>query len=848
MLIDDKYSAGFAGEKFVLNYSECFNFGAELVGGKAWNLARADRWGIPVPDGFVISAENYREVVSEPHVRMLIDATAMLTTEDIISGNALILNEIRESIESTPLSDEQLAALDDILAKNGREIYAVRSSATLEDGRDYSFAGVHESFLHISGVADVAKAIRRCQASLWTPRAVAYRRRFALADEDLRCAVLVCAMVGGRAGPVAAGIAFTAEPISGARNIVAIEATAGLADKLVSGAVTPESWRVTVGVEKLDIAAPDNARVMRQTDIAALARLTQRIHWAFSDGDQPQDIEWAWDGNAYFIVQVRPATAIPHPSFTQLAEQPVIWSNANLCEVLPGVLTPLSWSILKYAIGATLFDVQRACDYHPPEGLELLRRFGGRPYFEVSAIQWAGYDSIGANPAELNEQLGGEIPEISVPPGNPFVGSEGRKRRWRQTKLLVLAWRLRQSLEPRIQRALKHARSYRSLSGSMDGKALLEIWAATEDQCVRLPFMYANVASHVWMTIAREAGRKALPAERFDPLLSRLLAAANNVTSAEHGYGLQRLAKLKKSDLHASEAIWEEFLDRFGHRGFDELELANPRWGEDPDRLKEVIDALAQSTHDRDAAGDARSRAVAELAQVPLLTRKVIQWAVDRATAAYGFREAAKSAVVALLGVFRGIVLAAAAQMKSQAVLESLEDIFFLSAADILAYLEGVWDGRGARELVHDRKIIRAQWEDSPDPGRSLIENAQGATTGYQNTRKLEASATGWKGISASAGRAVGRARFVHEASQPGRLSSGDILLARSTDPAWTPLFLIAGGIIVENGGYLSHGAIVAREFGIPAVVNLPGILELLHDGELVEVDGDRGYVTPSRG
>lgn len=836
-----------SNDRFILSYLESYGGGLALAGGKAWNLARAARWGFPVPDGFVISSRSYLELISQPRISDLLGKASSLTTEDIISGNTAILDELRACIEGAPLSTEESLALEDILVKMGRESYAVRSSATLEDGSVHSFAGVHESFLHVAGLVDVAKAIRLCQASLWTSRAVAYRRRFKLCDRKLSCAVLVCEMVGGRAGPAAAGVAFTAEPVSGARNVIAIEATSGLADKLVSGEVAPESWRVTVGVHKLTVIPPISSSIMKSSDIEILARLLQRIHWAFSDGDVPQDIEWAWAGGVYSIVQVRPATAIKHPNFAQLATQPVIWSNANLCEVLPGILTPFSWSILKNGINSTLFDVQRACGYRPPEGLELLRRFLGRPYFEVSAIQWAGYDSIGASPSELNEQLGGEIPEICIPTESPFVGIEGRKRRWRQAKLMFVAWNLRRLLEPPIRRAFEHVRMFNSRSSEMDRRDLLNIWSGTEELSIHLPLMHANVASHIWMSIAREVGRRAMPTEDFDPLLSRLLTAANNVTSAEHGYGLQKLAKLSEDDQAAVTGIWEKFLENFGHRGFDELELANPRWREAPCQLKAMLTSLEQSTHDRDAAENARARAVEELAQFPFLVRKIVQLAIGRAADAYGLREAAKSAVVALLGTCRSIAIAAAAEMQSKAVLEVPEDVFFLSAPDVLSFLEGGWDGRGARELIDDRRKMRAEWEQSADPGRSLLETSDGATSSPSITRKLEPSAAGWQGISASGGQAAGRVRFVRDASKPGNLSPGDILMARSTDPAWTPLFLIAGGIIVENGGYLSHGAIVAREFGIPAVVNLPGILDLLGDGELVEVDGDRGYVTPVR-
>jgi len=291
------------------------------------------------------------------------------------------------------------------------------------------------------------------------------------------------------------------------------------------------------------------------------------------------------------------------------------------------------------------------------------------------------------------------------------------------------------------------------------------------------------------------------------------------------------------------DAAWAAYLEEYGHRAFDELEIANPRWYEAPASLLALGAQLATAPQDRQSATRARQRANEMLQGRPWLARVALTWLAERAARGYALREDAKSHFVDLMATARAILLEIGRRLNLAGHLDDPKDVFFLYVPEALAILEQEWDGDGARNAVTDRQTQLRRWaaENSPDV---LIEDAAGAKA-YRGEAEAIASAEGtWKGVAASPGWASGPARLIHGPQQGEKLTGGGILVASTTDPAWTPLFLLADGLVVETGGYLSHGAIVAREFGIPAVVNLPGLMATISDGSGLAVDGNSGMVT----
>jgi pyruvate,water dikinase len=324
-------------------------------------------------------------------------------------------------------------------------------------------------------------------------------------------------------------------------------------------------------------------------------------------------------------------------------------------------------------------------------------------------------------------------------------------------------------------------------------------------------------------------------------LIARLQAGAGGVASAEPGYRLYEIARGKST--------LEEFLHDFGHRGVYDCHLLNPRWAEDPSWILEQVQRIRENPPARDpreTAAEVRRQAERELKRRFGWRTPLLLWLVRRLRAAVAVREAAKSALISLMLPTRRMVLEIGRRLVAAGHLDSPEQTLDFAFIDLECWLRGYWDGAGARELARDRSQRRERWlaETAPD---LITEEPDGrlAATAHPQDSRPESGA--WSGISVSPGTASGPARIVQSPTDAAHLRQGDILVAPSTDPGWTPLFLRASAIVMETGGFLSHGAIVAREYGIPAVANVPGILNALQDGETITVDGSAGRVIRHR-
>ncbi|HZU69515.1 MAG TPA: PEP/pyruvate-binding domain-containing protein [Ktedonobacteraceae bacterium] len=875
--------------QYIVSYDDAASMGPRAVGGKGWNLGRLHRYGFAVPKGSILVADVYKEFMAKPKLHALCADLAHVQTEDGVESEiAGILDTLRTNILATALPTDIERAIRTFLTDAGLADtpVAVRSSATAEDSATTSFAGIHKSFLSIKDLDEVVRAIKGCYASLWIPRALAYRRHQGMADDDVACAVVICAMVTGpeQSPPLAAGVAFSCDPRIGQRDRVIINAASGWGENVVSGMVSPEA--ITV-VQRADGEPHRIEREQRQEQVlsnaqaAALASLVHRVLWALGDGQEQQDVEWAFDGEQFWLVQARPVTHLPRVTLPAVAALPTIWSNANLKDAVTGVQTPLSWSIVQLTVDAILYAPYRTIGYGLPEGMELIRRFSGRAYFDLTTMQWVSYDAFGLLPHEFNQSLGGHQPEIPVPPQHPLRGWTGLRRRRAQLRLLRASIRNGWTLPGEIARVRAEARKCACLPLTdlthADLFALLR-QLLEQGQAFGARFQLANM-SGIWEQILA----RLLERERSgqgQALAAGLMAGSREVVSAEQGYRLYGVAAAAAHDPAARTYLaaaplnpqgWRDlpeqspfrqafaaFLNEFGHRGVYETELANPRWNEDPTYLLDAVRALL-AQHSLEApvavAQQKRQAAQAEVAHLPLWLRPLVSWLAARARRAAAQREAGKSTMVALLEPLRKIVLEIGRRMVEAEVLDECADVFFLTWSDLVAFLQEQWDGQGARALVADRKAQRNRWLAEAPPDLFICDDQgrpaelpsaaekEGMRTAHRAGRQASKNARELHGVAVSPGQATGRARIIHHPSEGQRLQAGEVLVAPSTDPGWTPLFLRACAVVMETGGYLSHGAIVAREFGLPAVVNIPDLLGTVGDGQLVLVDGDRGCV-----
>ncbi len=870
----------------VLDWTAALDAGPAVCGGKGHNLARLHRYGFRVPRGGVVAADLYRRLVAGlpalPQKTVAGAAADQATDAQILAA----LEEVRLAFETR----DCLAVIEATIAPFLRDAgliwsnLAVRSSATAEDSARASFAGIHQSRLNVRGQTDVARAVATCYGSLWTPQALAYRRRMGYRDEEVLCAVVLCEMVAaaGTDGPRAAGVGFTADPLTGRRDLLTIEAGAGLGEAVVSGRIDPQ--RIVYRVVKDRLVAHERRAGPPLLPPAAereLAETMLRVHWALGEGQDPQDVEWAFDGERMWLVQARPATRLRRPVPDGLAALPRYWSTANIKDAVPGVVCTLSWSLLRAIVEELAFAGAIAAGYPLPPGVELVRRIRGRGYFELTFMQWVAHDALGASPAEFAQAVGGHQPEIEVSSGT-------RAEQWRRSmarlRLVRTLWKVAEKLEVEVQRQDAVLRPMRALNfAELSRPELGDIVERLQRVHDRLdPAVgLANMASGPW-EIALTGVLKPLFGDRARAVMGRLLAGTGAVSSAEHGYAVLHLANIARNDPEAMAWLasrqpgttWtrlgvtspfreelDRFLDRYGHRAVYEADMLNPRWAEDPSY---VIDQVRLALADgaafavRGNAERISREAEAEVRARSRLRAPLVMWLARRMRAAMAAREHAKSALVASALPTRRLALEIGRRLAFEGHLDRPEDALDLSLADLACWLHGWWDGSGAKALAGDRARQRQAWLSEDDPPDVVTEGAPAVPRFSQsqipNPQSLSpdahvpASGAGreWSGIAAAPGVARGAARVVRHPHESDHFKSGEVLVAPSTDPGWTPLFLRASAIVMETGGYLSHGAIVAREFGIPAVVNIPGVLREIADGDVLTVDGDSGRLTRS--
>ena len=567
-----------------------------------------------------------------------------------------------------------------------------------------------------------------------------------------------------------------------------------------------------------------------------LAYQAQRVHWALGDGWDPQDVEWAWDGERLWLLQARPVTHVPRPGWAETAAMPRYWSRANLKDNQPGIYSDLSWSGLENVVLDALFGVMKLAGYRVPPGMQVVRRFHGRGYFDLTTMEYGFYDAFGIQPADIMKTIGGHQPQIDVPP-KPLSGAAG----WRRLKttfcLLCMVWNHPRHAHAVAAKCIGTARrlaefDWRGASLAEMAQGMVEVSLAEE---AFIPvFALANASSGPWQL--------GLDGMLKDPVLvNRLQAGSGAVASAEHGYRLYEIASGKSTI--------EEFLREFGHRAVYETEVENPRWIEDPSWILqqvETIRAYPPERDPRDVAAEVRREAEREVRRRFPWRAPLILWEARKLRESSAAREGTKSAMVSMIWPVRRIALESARRLVEAGLLDRPEQIFRFTSADLRCFLRGWWDGNGARELACDRERTRERWlsEDCPEV---ITEAPDGAMVVESPALETPAAGAGWVGMAVSPGAAVGPARVVRNPGDAEHLLPGDVLCAPSTDPGWTPLFLRASAIVIETGGYLSHGSIVAREYGIPAVANVPGILDAVRDGERLKVDGSRGCVVRER-
>ncbi|MGI9058735.1 MAG: PEP/pyruvate-binding domain-containing protein [Ktedonobacteraceae bacterium] len=836
------------------------------VGGKGASLARMAAAGLPVPPGFYVTTAAYRRFVEENGLQEKILAAVSAATGDDPTELEEASRQIGQLFAQGMIPDEIAAEIVRAYgALGGGDLpVAVRSSATAEDLPEMSFAGQQETYLNMQGDVMVLDAVKRCWASLWTARAIGYRARHGIAPEDVSLAVVVQELVAADA----AGILFTANPLSGAREQVMINAAWGLGEAIVGGLVTPD----TIVVEKAsgaiiqqDIAEKDVMTVRtaegtheepvpadkRKTAVLTAAQATElasigvRIEELYG---QPMDIEWAMKDGRFSIVQARPITTLRGDNvaieeWNDSLASDSLWTNGNLGEAVPDVMTPCTWSLIEVFMSeATSPMFAKGIREYQPIG-----NIGGRFYLNMSlTMTIAKLFGIGQKgfKASIEEAFGRvpdglEIPLLSVSRWHllramlPIVVRLQRRVRANMAKLPAFfdeAPAHCETLQIRIQAASSTAE-------------LIDLWQTDLGPFFReCSGMLEAVTRQDRNSLVMVRGdlRKLVGEADANALLSGLSVGANHLASLGLLVGL---AQLEHGEIDRA-----TFVRQYGHRCPHEFEVSLPRPVEDPDWIDQQLAALREApvdvqtllTRQQEAQATAWKRFQQRYPRKAARMRRRI----DKAVAVFHEREVARSEVIRVFRVLRAFVLRAGE-------LTGLGDaLFFLSIDEVLAVLGGDEKALAhipARSALYERyralpaypTLIRGHFDPfkwATDPQRrSDVFDASGGTRAPESS-----TITGFPGVE---GVVEGRARVIATAEEGDQLQPGEILVTIVTNVGWTPLFPRAAAIVTDVGAPLSHAAIVARELGIPAVVGCGNATMRLHSGDWVRVDGRQGTV-----
>jgi len=829
------------------------------AGGKGAALARLLQAGLPVPPGCVVSTHALATFLAAQHLAPTCSAAA-----------------VRQMLLTAPLPAELEAEVRLALAslQTTPHGWAVRSSAVAEDSATASYAGMYESFLTIPD-GELWPYIRACWASWWSERALAYRQHVGETDATPRMAVVLQHMVPART----AGVAFTAEPVHGDRTRMVINAAPGLGETVVAGVVQPEQYILakTPDLHLLEtrLLHPDHPPLLPPEVVVALGTLLERIETLCGS---PQDVEWAWDGTACWIVQSRPITTLGGDAAGQPGD---VWGNANLKDVMPGLVSPLTWSLMQPQLEGAMRQQYAAAGYTVRADRPIIRRFWGRPYFNISLFNEAAYTLYGATPEMQAAQLGGMVPPGAAPPAVPSLW---QRLRWLRNilRFVGVAKRVRKATTGQFAEVQQRWRAEVQRVPHLDRAALLESLERYAE--VAQPFLLFHLQLSSAMSgsfsalremvarVMRQGNPGPSPLVKTSPAgrggksaaswAAELVTGLGAVSSAEHSYCLWELSRLARQAPQVMAFLsqgawhtwpqalagtafadaWQAFLDIFGHRALYEVEMANPRWRERPDYLFEILAAYAKLPQERapfDPQEQARQRQTAErevLQHLRSWRRVWFRTVLRRAQEFSRLRENSKSHLVQLIDIGRLMALRAAHFLVQDGLLESPEAVFFLAREETIAALRGTMSSETVRHLIVQRHLAR-----QCDAMRQPPELFVGERPVY--AEELTPQGTVLSGLPSSPGRVTGVARVLRSPQEGARLQAGDILVAPSTDPGWTPLFLLAAGLVMETGGYLSHGAIVAREYGIPAVLNVPLATQRIPDGSTILLDGAQGVV-----
>ncbi|MDX9872811.1 MAG: phosphoenolpyruvate synthase [Clostridia bacterium] len=841
----------------VLGFQDIDKTNRLVVGGKGVNLGELTRIaGIHVPDGFCISTAAFQRIIGKtPSLNNLLDQLALLKVEGR-NRIAELCVEIRRVIEEVSIPEDiREEIIRHLLRLGENNAYAIRSSATAEDLPWASFAGQQDTYLNIIGKAAILQHISKCWASLFTERAVAYRLQNGFDHRKVHPAVIVQKMVC----PQAAGILFTADPVTGNRKVLSIEAGFGLGEDLVSGRVNADIYKVRD--EKIFTKkVRQNKPALTDTQILQLERLGRKIEAHFGC---PQDIEWCLEDDIFYIVQSRPITTIyPIPEANDQGNH--VYVSVGHQQMMTDPLKPLGMSIFqrtslgpRFKAGGRLF-VDVAPMLISPDSREMLLDTMGQhdPLMKDALMTIVEReDFIKSLPNDEKEQ-------------NPGRSNKGTSSAGFHTEIendpAIVSDLIRNTQSSLAE--LKHNIQKKS------GVDLFDFILEDLQQLKRILFdpqssavWTAAINASAWINEKMEAW---LGEKNAADVLSQ--SVPNNIT-AEMGLALLDVAdmirpypeviaylqQVKEEDFLAELMKFEgsqeirnaisAYLHKYGMRCAGEIDITNPRWSEKPTALVPLIlsnlknfapnEAKRKLEQGRQEALQKEQALLERLKQLPDGEQKAQETKekICLLRNFSGFREYPKYGMVNRYFIYKQALLKEAEQLVQTGVIQEKEDIYYLTFEELR---------EAVRTHILDYPIIRKRkdeykYYEKLTPPRVITSEGEIIAGAYKR-ENLPAAAIA--GLPVSSGIIEGRARIILNMEEAA-LEEGDILVTSFTDPSWTPLFLSVKGLVTEVGGLMTHGAVIAREYGLPAVIGVENATKLIKDGQRIQVNGTEGYV-----
>ncbi|MCB5168452.1 phosphoenolpyruvate synthase [Streptomyces bambusae] len=868
-------------ERYVVDLREAGTAGVAEVGGKGAQLGGlAGIDGVRVPGGFCVTTGAFRRVVAQaPEVGVRLGELARVAADDR-EGIRTASARVREAVEGIAVPGDLAAEITAAVARHGEDVaYAVRSSATAEDLPTASFAGQQDTYLNVIGPAEVLRHVSRCWASLFTERAVTYRRRNGIDDRAVHMAVVVQEMVF----PHASGILFTADPVTGNRRTATVDAGFGLGEALVSGLVNPDVFAVRDGeVVARTIAAKQRAvealpeggtrevaiaegrqeqPALTDEQAVQLVQLGRTVEAHFG---RPQDIEWCLSDDGFRIVQSRPITTLfPVPEAPDRENR--VYVSVGHGQMMTDAMKPLGCSMWQQT---AMVPMQEA---------------GGRLFVDVtprlaSPVTREGMlDALGKGDPLIRDALETVLdrgdflqllpeagPAATAGPAAPQPGAAAPAPAPLATDPAIVTGLIERS------RASVAAleRDIRTKSGPALFDFLREAFAEHKrvlGDPLSMQAIMAGMDATWWLNeqLLAWLGEK----NAADTLT---LSAPDNITS-EMGLALLDVADVIRrhpdvvaflegagdddfldalpkfpGGTEARDAI-EAYLDRYGIRCVGEIDITRPRWRERPGTLVPVIldnvrnfepgAAARRFEQGRQKAEQKERDVLARLRALPDGERKADETKrmIDRVRTFIGYREYPKYGIIARYFAYRQALLAEAERLVQAGVLREREDAFYLTFDELD---EAVREQRVDDGLIEGRKEAFRSYE-SLTPPRVLTSDGEVLNGAY---RRDDVPAGALVGLPVSAGTVEGRARVILDMADAD-LEDGDILVTAFTDPSWSPLFVGIAGLVTEVGGLMTHGAVIAREYGLPAVVGVDGATRRIRDGQRIRIHGTDGYV-----